>query len=110
MQTGKKYHDRNQPVSVLTSVHKQKRQPLKTYIISMGLRKILLTSTLVCLGSHTPYELHGVVTVLDLKVLLEFKVMLLSLNGLFTGLSEKFLSFLFGYKLGGLVPGRRGGL
>ena len=43
------------------------------------------------------------ITVLNLKVLLELKVVVLSRHGLLAGLSKDFLSFFFRYKLRAFV-------
>ena len=64
-----------------------------------------LTSALVSLRRHAPNELHGLVAILDLEVMLELEVVMLFLDGFFTGFSEDFLSLFFGNKLGTFVKG-----
>ena len=63
----------------------------------------MITSALVGLRRHSPDELHGVMAILDLEVLLQFKVMMLAQNGFLAGFSKDFLSFFFGHKLWAFV-------
>ena len=64
---------------------------------------MLFTCALVGLRRYSPYELHGVIAVLDLKVLLQFKVMMLAQNGFLASFPKDFLSFFFGHKLWAFV-------
>ena len=66
----------------------------------------MITSALVGLRRHSPDELHGVMAILDLEVLLQFKVMMLTQNGFLACFPKDFLPLLFGHKLGAFVEGR----
>ena len=46
------------------------------------------------------------IAVLDLEVLLQFKVMMLTQNGFLASFPKDFLPLLFGHKLGAFVEGR----
>ena len=65
----------------------------------LSLKKGLLTCALIGLGGHAPNQLHGVVTILDLKVLFELKIMPLPLHGFFASFAENPLPFFLGHKL-----------
>ena len=67
----------------------------------------MITSALVGLRRHSPDELHGVMAILDLEVLLQFKVMMLTQNGFLASFPKDFLPLLFGHKLGAFVEGCR---